>query len=50
MYAAAYLLSSFGYELETDQQELEDFAVSVAASGIEIGDMAVWFENHALKR
>ena len=49
MYAAAYLLSSFGYELETDQQELEDFAVSVAASGIQTEDMAIWFENHARK-
>ncbi|MBA2713102.1 MAG: type II toxin-antitoxin system death-on-curing family toxin [Rubrobacteraceae bacterium] len=47
MYAAAYLLETFGYEMEADQQELEDFAVSVAEGGIETADIAIWFEIHS---
>ncbi|CAN5641388.1 MAG: type II toxin-antitoxin system death-on-curing family toxin [Rubrobacteraceae bacterium] len=46
MYAAAYLLETFGYELEADQQDLEDFAVSVAVGGTETRDIALWFESH----
>ena len=48
-YAAAYLLETFGYELEAEQQELEDFAVSVAKGGMETVDIALWFEDHSLK-
>jgi hypothetical protein len=34
MYTAAYLLETFGYELEVEQQDPEDFAVIIA-----VGDM-----------
>ncbi len=47
MYAAAYLLETFGYEMEADQQELEDFAVSVAEGGIETAAIALWLEIHS---
>jgi death on curing protein len=46
MYAAAYLLETFGHELEAEQQELEDFAVSVATAGMETAEIALWFESH----
>jgi death on curing protein len=46
MYSAAYLLVTLGYELEAEQQELEDFAVRVAAGEFETADIARWFENH----
>lgn len=46
MYAAAYLLETFGHELEAEQQELEDFAVSVATVGMETAEIALWFESH----
>lgn len=46
MYAASYLLSTFGYEVEAEQQELEDFAVSVAVGELETEGIARWFENH----
>ena len=49
MYAAAYLLETFGYELEAEQQELEDFAVSVAEGGVGTVDIVLWFEDHSLK-
>lgn len=49
MYAAAYLLETFEYELEAPQQELEDFAVSVAEGNVEIMEIALWFENHSHK-
>ena len=49
MYAAAYLLETFGYELETEQKQLEDFAVEVAGGGIEFASIAVWFEERARK-
>jgi prophage maintenance system killer protein len=49
MYAAAYLLETFGYRLEADQQDLEDFAVSVAEGGMDTGDIARWFERHSRK-
>jgi death-on-curing family protein len=32
--SASYLLSTFGYEVEAEQQELEDFAVSVAGEAL----------------
>jgi death-on-curing protein len=49
MYAAAYLLETIGYELEAEQQDLEDFAVGVVAGGMETTDIARWFERHARK-
>lgn len=47
--SAAYLLSTFGYEVEAGQRELEDFAVSVAVGDLETKNIALWFENHARK-
>ena len=47
MYAAAYLLETFEYGLETEQHELEDFAVSMAEGGIEADEIARWFESHS---
>ena len=50
MYAAAYLLEKLGYELEAEQRELEDFAVSIARGTTGSEDVARWFEGHARKR
>ncbi len=44
--SAAYLLSTFGYEVQAEQEELEDFAVGVAVGDLETEDMALWFEEH----
>src|SRR5215203_5832775 len=44
--SASYLLSTFGYEVEAEQQELEDFALRVAEGSVEITEIALWFENH----
>ena len=49
MYAAAYLLETFGYELEAEQQDLEDFAVSIVVGGMDTRDIALWFERHSRK-
>ena len=49
MYAAAYLLESFGYELQAEEQDLEDFAVSIAVGELETTDIARWFESHTLR-
>jgi death on curing protein len=49
MYAAAYLLETFGYKLEAGQQELEDLAVGVAEGGMGTTDIALWFESHSLE-
>lgn len=49
MYAAAYLLETFGYGLEADQQDLEDFAVSVAEEGMDTERITRWFERHSRK-
>lgn len=49
MYAAVYLLEKLGYELQAQQQELEDFAVSIAESAIEPEQIALWFERHSRK-
>lgn len=46
VYAAAYLLETFGYEVAAGQRELEDFAVSVALGKLETKDIALWFEGH----
>jgi len=45
--SASYLLSTFGYEVEAEQQELEDFALRVAEGSVEITEIALWFENHS---
>lgn len=50
MYAAAYLLETFGYELEAEQGELEDFAVEVAQGTFESEEIALWFEHHTRER
>ena len=47
--SAVYLLSTFGYELEAEQKELEDFAVSVAEGTVEFENFALWFEDHTRK-
>jgi death-on-curing protein len=47
MYAAAYLLETLGYELEVEQQDLEDLAVGVAEGGMDTTDIAHWFEYHS---
>jgi death-on-curing protein len=44
--SASYLLSTFGHEIEAEQQELEDFAVSLAEGNMEI---ALRCENHTLE-
>jgi len=31
---------------ETEQQDLEDFAVSIAVGGLDTIDIAPWFESH----
>ena len=46
MYAAAYLLSTLGYEVEAGQRELEDFAVGVAEGKLETKAISLWFEEH----
>ena len=47
MYAAAYLLETFGYELKAEQQDLEDFAVSIAVGDMGTTDIARWLESHS---
>jgi len=47
--SASYLLSTFGYEVEAEQQDLEDFPVSVAVGGLETKNIVLWFENQARK-
>jgi hypothetical protein len=47
MYAAAYLLETVEYGLAAEQQELEDFAVSMTEGGMETEDIALWFEGHS---
>ena len=46
MYAAAYLLETLGHYLETEQKELEDFAVAIAEGTIEPEGIALWFKEH----
>jgi len=43
----SYLLSTFGYEVEATQQELEDFGVDVAQGTLDTDQISRWFENHA---
>jgi len=47
MYAAAYLLETFGYEPQAEQQDLEDFAVSIAVGDMGTTDIARWLESHS---
>ena len=47
--SALYLLSTFGYELEVEQKDLEDFAVNVALGELSTEEIATWFEDHARK-
>jgi death-on-curing protein len=47
--SALYLLSTFGYEFEAEQKNLEDFAVNVALGELQTEEIAAWFENHAYK-
>ena len=46
MYAAAYLLKTLGHALETEQKELEDFAVIITDRTIEPECTALWFDKH----
>lgn len=43
--SALYLLSTFGYELEAEQKDLEDFAVNVAVGELRTVEIATWFEE-----
>lgn len=43
----AYLLSTFGHELEATQEELEDFGVEVAEGKLDEKEIARWFSDHA---
>ena len=45
--SASYLLSTLGYDVDAEQRDLEDFAVSVAEGAFEIAEIALWFENHS---
>jgi prophage maintenance system killer protein len=47
--SAAYLLSTFGYEVGAEQQELEDFAVNVAEGTVETAEIALWFAGHSFR-
>lgn len=42
----SYLLSTFGYEIEATQQDLEDFGVDVAQGMLDLERTARWFEVH----
>jgi death on curing protein len=43
----SYLLSTFGYEVEATQRELEDFGVDVARGALDLEQISLWFEDHA---
>ena len=43
----SYLLSTFGYEVEATQRELEDFGVAVARGVPDLDQIARWFEDRA---
>lgn len=47
--SAVYLLSTFGYELEAEQKDLEDFTVNVALEEMRTEWIAAWFEDHSQK-
>ena len=43
---ASCLLSTFGYEVESTQQELEGLGLDVARGVLDLEDIARWFEDH----
>jgi len=45
--SASYLLSTLGYDVDAEQRDLENFAVSVAEGDLEIAEIALWFEYHS---
>ena len=48
MYAAAYRLEDLGYELETGQEEFEDFfTVDVAQEMLASEHVVLWSAHHA---
>jgi death-on-curing protein len=47
--AGAYLLSTFGLELEVKPKELEDVTVDVAVGRMGLEDLSAWFEAHTCK-
>lgn len=47
--AGAYLLSTFGWEVDAQPSELEDVAVDVATGHMTLEDLSAWFEAHASK-
>lgn len=49
MYAAAYLLETLGYGLNAEEQDLEDFAVSIAVGDLDTSSIALWFGEHSRK-
>lgn len=44
----AYLLSTFGYEVESSQRELEDFGVDVANDEMAFEEISGWYEAHSV--
>jgi len=47
--AGAYLLSTFGFEVDAPLNELEDLAIGVAKGEMSLEDIAAWFETYARK-
>lgn len=45
--AGAYLLSTVGHELTATNEDLEEFAVSVATGSLSLAEMARWFEDNS---
>lgn len=45
--AGTYLLFTLGYELTATNEELEEFAVSVATGSLTLAEMARWLEDHS---
>ncbi|MBA2374760.1 MAG: type II toxin-antitoxin system death-on-curing family toxin [Actinomycetota bacterium] len=45
--SGAYLLSTFGYEVESSQKELEDFGVDVANDEMAFEEISGWFEGRS---
>lgn len=43
----AYLLSTFGYEIDSTQRELEDFGVDVANGELTFEEVSGWFEANS---
>jgi death on curing protein len=47
VYAGAYLLETFGYTLEVSNEDLEGFAVALAAGEPTAEEIPAWFEKHS---